>query len=257
MPVDIVKRYVPEAWQLQPFFRQFDELEGIPVINIHLWFDTKLTNVDHLCFSRSPLLSVYADMSTTCKEYFDTEKSMLELVFAPCSPIAGGKVNWIAKPDAEIVAATLVELERLFPTEIAADGSKAKLLKSAVVKVPRSVYAAIPGRNKYRPSQETPISNFVLAGDWTSQKFLGSMEGATLGGKLAAEVVAAHAKGLPTKGLKVVQQDVVAKALQHTPKPPPGVKGSGAVAFGAGAVLSKNDEDVLRLTDPEQLVALG
>jgi len=151
MPVDIVKRYVPEAWQLQPFFRQFDELEGIPVINIHLWFDTKLTNVDHLCFSRSPLLSVYADMSTTCKEYFDTEKSMLELVFAPCSPIAGGKVNWIAKPDAEIVAATLVELERLFPTEIAADGSKAKLLKSAVVKVPRSVYAAIP------PEQVPPV----------------------------------------------------------------------------------------------------
>ena len=46
------------------------------------------------------------------------------------------------------------------------------------MKTPRSVYAAIPGRNKYRPSQETPIPNFTLAGDWTSQKFLGSMEGA-------------------------------------------------------------------------------
>ena len=36
--------------------------------------------------------------------------------------------------------------------------------------------------------QRTPIPNFTLAGDWTSQKFLGSMEGAVLGGKLAAEV---------------------------------------------------------------------
>merc|ERR1711966_305550 len=88
MPVDIVKRMVPAKWQKMPYFRQFDELEGIPVINIHLWFDRKLKNVDHLCFSRSPLLSVYADMSTTCKEYYDEEKSMLELVFAPCSPIA-------------------------------------------------------------------------------------------------------------------------------------------------------------------------
>ena len=44
-----------------------DELEGIPVINLHMWFDKKLNNVDHLCFSRSPLLSVYADMSVTCK----------------------------------------------------------------------------------------------------------------------------------------------------------------------------------------------
>ena len=46
------------------------------------------------------------------------------------------------------------------------------------MRTPRSVYAAIPGRNKFRPSQRTPIPNFTLAGDWTSQKFLGSMEGA-------------------------------------------------------------------------------
>ena len=63
----------------------------------------------------------------------------------------------------------------------------AKLLKFAVVRTPRSVYAAIPGRNKFRPGQRTPIPNFTLAGDWTSQKFLGSMEGAVLAGKLAAE----------------------------------------------------------------------
>ena len=65
-----------------------------------------------------------------------------------------------------------------FPIQIAADGSKAKLLKASVVKTPRSVYAASPGRNKFRPQQRSPISNFFLAGDWTSQKFLGSMEGA-------------------------------------------------------------------------------
>jgi 15-cis-phytoene desaturase len=68
MPVDIMKRMLPKKWSTMPYFRQFDELEGIPVINLHLWFDRKLKNVDHLCFSRSPLLSVYADMSTTCKE---------------------------------------------------------------------------------------------------------------------------------------------------------------------------------------------
>eukprot|EP00441_Pelagodinium_beii_P000936 CAMPEP_0197696750 /NCGR_PEP_ID=MMETSP1338-20131121/117069_1 /TAXON_ID=43686 ORGANISM="Pelagodinium beii, Strain RCC1491" /NCGR_SAMPLE_ID=MMETSP1338 /ASSEMBLY_ACC=CAM_ASM_000754 /LENGTH=144 /DNA_ID=CAMNT_0043279919 /DNA_START=30 /DNA_END=461 /DNA_ORIENTATION=+ len=143
-----------------PFFQQFDNLEGIPVINLHLWFDRKLKNVDALCFSRSPLLSVYADMSTCCKEYEDAERSMLELVFAPCSSLAGSEVNWIAKTDDEIVEATMKELERLFPTDIGPhlpDG--AKLRKSKVVKVPRSVYAANPGRNKYRPSQETPIRN--------------------------------------------------------------------------------------------------
>ena len=160
MPVDIVKRMVPEKWQQMPYFRQFDELEGIPVINLHMWFDRKLKAVDHLCFSRSPLLSVYADMSVTCKEYADPDKSMLELVFAPCSPLAGGNTNWIGKSDEEIIDATMGELARLFPTEIANDEDwpatsaqgpqgRAKLLKYAVVKVPRSVYAAIPGKLRF------------------------------------------------------------------------------------------------------------
>ena len=209
MPVDPLKLLLPDPWAAMPFFAQMSELEGIPVINIHLWFDRKLSTPDHLTFSRSPLLSVYADMSTCCKEYADDKKSMLELVFAPCSPVAGSKINWIGKPDEEIIDATMKELERLFPLEILADGSKAKLLKSVVVKTPRSVYAATPGRNKFRPSQETPIGNFILAGDFTSQKFLGSMEGAVLSGKLAAEVCADKAAGNATKGLKPVQQSII------------------------------------------------
>jgi len=263
MPVDIVKRMTPVAWQKMPYFRQFDELEGIPVINLHMWFDRKLQSVDHLCFSRSPLLSVYADMSTTCKEYLSDTESMLELVFAPCSPLAGGNVNWIAKTDEEIIDATMGELARLFPTEIANDErwpstskqspqGQARLKKFAVVKVPRSVYAAIPGRNKYRPSQETPIENLVMAGDWTSQKFLGSMEGAILGGKLAAEVIVDKALGNPTKPVKDIQPNIVANAASYEPKPPPGVKGEGAIAFGGGYTLSDEGRQLLKEVDGAQ-----
>lgn len=256
MPVDIMRRFVPRAWSTMPYFKQLDELEGIPVINLHLWFDRKLKAVDHLCFSRSPLLSVYADMSVTCKEYYDPNKSMLELVFAPCSPLAGGDINWVSRSDEEIIAATMKELERLFPTEIAADGSKARLLKSAVVKVPRSVYAAVPGRNKYRPSQRTPIPNFTLAGDYTSQKFLGSMEGAVLGGKLAAEVIAERAAGLsPRQAEKEIRPEVHAAAAKALPKDPSGVKGEGAIAFGGGAVLGRKNRDLLQETDPTTLIS--
>jgi len=264
MPCDIMKRMTPMAWQKLPYFRQFDELEGIPVINLHMWFDKKLNTIDHLCFSRSPLLSVYADMSTTCKEYADDDASMVELVFAPCSPLAGGDVNWIAKTDEEIIDATMGELARLFPTEIANDErwpatskqspqGQARLKKYAVVKVPRSVYAAIPGRNKYRPSQESPVSNFVMAGDWTSQKFLGSMEGAILGGKLAAEVIVDLSTGKPTKPLKPIQADIAEKAAAYEPKPPAGVKGEGAIAFGGGAVLTDAGRAYLKEFDSVQL----
>lgn len=80
--------------------------------------------------------------------------------------------------------------------------------KYAVVRVPRSVYAALPGMGAHRPSQETPIPNFVLAGDWTRQRYLGSMEGAVLAGKLAAEVVALRAAGEPTPGVRAPAQPV-------------------------------------------------
>jgi len=60
LPVDVLKRVVPEEWSTMPYFKQLDELEGIPVMNLQLWFDRKFeSSLDGLAFSRSPLLSVY------------------------------------------------------------------------------------------------------------------------------------------------------------------------------------------------------
>ena len=179
MPVDPLKVMLPQPWRSRPEFEQLQGLEGVPVINVHLWFDRKLTEIDHLLFSRSPLLSVYADMSNTCKEYANPDRSMLELVLAPAK-------DWVSKSDQEIVAATMAELEKLFPDEIP---HRANLLKSHVVKTPRSVYKATPGRQACRPDQVTSIPNFYLTGDYTMQRYLASMEGAVLSGKLTAQAI--------------------------------------------------------------------
>ena len=181
MSVDPLKVMLPQQWREIDFFQKLDGLEGVEVINLHLWFDRKLTDIDQLLFSRSSLLSVYADMSNTCREYADPDKSMLELVLAPAK-------DWISKSDEEILAATMEELQKLFPQHFTGE-NQAKLLKSKVVKTPRSVYRAIPGRQAYRPTQKTPINNFYLAGSYTMQEFLGSMEGAVLSGKLAANEI--------------------------------------------------------------------
>jgi 15-cis-phytoene desaturase len=181
LPVDPLKPILPNAWKEMPFFQKLNGLEGVPVINVHIWFDRKLTDIDHLLFSRSPLLSVYADMSNTCREYANSERSMLELVLAPAA-------DWISKSDQEIVAATITELEKLFPQHFGGD-HPTKILKYHVVKTPRSVYKATPGRQQYRPSQQTPISNFYLTGDYTMQRYLASMEGAVLSGKLTAQAI--------------------------------------------------------------------
>lgn len=183
VPVHILKKLLPDPWKAQQYFKKLEKLDGVPVINIHIWFDRKLSTVDNLLFSRSPLLSVYADMSVACKEYADPDKSMLELVFAPAE-------GWIERSDEDIIAATMTELERLFPLEIKADQSLAKIRKYKVVKTPLSVYKSVAGCEAYRPLQRTPYSpNFYLAGDYTKQKYLASMEGAVFSGKLAAEAL--------------------------------------------------------------------
>ncbi|HEY9813534.1 MAG TPA: 15-cis-phytoene desaturase [Candidatus Sericytochromatia bacterium] len=181
MPVDPLKVMLPEPWKQMEYFQKLEGLEGVPVINVHLWFDRKLTQIDHLLFSRSPLLSVYADMSNACRGYANPDCSMLELVLAPAK-------DWISKSDQEIVDVTMAELEKLFPDHFGSE-QPAKLLKSHVVKTPRSVYKATPGRQQYRPDQKSPIANFFLTGDYTMQRYLASMEGAVLSGKLTAQAI--------------------------------------------------------------------
>ena len=199
MPVDAIKKLCPDPWRSIPYFSKMMGLKGVPVINIHVWFDRKLSTVDNLIFSRSKLLSVYADMSETCHGYSSNQKSMLEMVFAPAK-------GWIAKSDEQIFQATMVELARLFPEEIDVDQTLAKVEKYSLVKTPTSVYETLPGCEAMRPTQASPIQNFIMAGDFSKQKYLASMEGAILSGQLAAKVIAETVIQKPTTPQNTIQK---------------------------------------------------
>jgi 15-cis-phytoene desaturase len=186
MSVDALKIMMPDVWKTVPEFEKLQGLEGVPVINVQIWFDSKLPTIDQLLFSRSDILSVYADMSRTTKEYEDPDRSMLELVLAPAK-------DWIGRSDEDIIAATMTELAKLFPDHIP---HQVKIRKAKVKKTPRSVYTARPGCQALRPQQETSIANFFLSGSYTMQEFLGSMEGAVLSGKLTAQAIVRNAARL-------------------------------------------------------------
>jgi 15-cis-phytoene desaturase len=78
------------------------------------------------------------------------------------------------------------------------------------------------------------------------------MEGATLAGKLAAEVIASRALGNPDKPVKEIQQHIVDSAARFVPKDPVGIKGDGAIAFGGGYTVGNTEESLLRESDPAQ-----
>jgi uncharacterized protein with NAD-binding domain and iron-sulfur cluster len=47
----------------------------------------------------------------------------------------------------------------------------------------------LPGVDRWRPTQETPIPNLVLAGDWTATGLPATIEGAIHSGNRAADLV--------------------------------------------------------------------
>lgn len=71
----------------------------------------------------------------------------------------------------------------LFPS-----GKDLALLWSSVLKIGQSLYEEAPGLDPLRPNQKTDVPNFFLAGSYTAQDYIDSMEGATLSGPSTVSV---------------------------------------------------------------------
>lgn len=180
MPVHNLWKTLPDEMRTLEPFSGLRHLHGVPVMTVQLYFDRPVTGVNNLIFSSRSHMSVYAELGAICSDFKEmlNGRSMVELVIAPAA-------RWFKLSDEDLIANVMQEFTARHP-----EAAKAKLLKSTVVRIPQSVYKARPGMDKYRPSQSTPVPNFYLAGDYTRQDYLASMEGAVLSGKQAAARIA-------------------------------------------------------------------
>lgn len=184
MPVHNLRKIVPSQWREDPYFGNLKHLKGQPVITVQLFFDRQVTGVDHLLFSSNSDISVYADMVNVAPDYHRGGPSIVQFVVAPAEKL-------IKLDDEALIEHVLNDFRRLHP-----DAREAKLEKYTIVRIPNSVYQARPGVDKYRPDQATPIPNFFLAGDFTQQEFLASIEGAMRSAKRCVDRIdAAQAAG--------------------------------------------------------------
>lgn len=166
MPVHNLRKVLPDSLRAQPGFAGLSHLKGRPVITAQLYFDRMVTQVDNLMFSAGTHLSVYADMPRVAPDYRSGRGSIVEMVVAPADQL-------IRLDDEAVLLQVLSDFYRLHP-----QARDAKLLKYTFVRIPNSVYQALPGVDQYRPDQATSVPNFFLAGDFTQQEFLASIEGA-------------------------------------------------------------------------------
>ena len=175
MPVHNLRKRLDPAMRAMPLFDNLRHLKGQPVVTAVLYFDRMVTQVDNLMFSAGTRLSVYADLPRVSPDYHTGRGSIIELVVAPAGDLIG-------QPDDVVLAAVLSDFYRLHPA-----AREAQLLKQHIVRIPNSVYQARPGVDQYRPDQATPVPNFFLAGDYTRQEFMASIEGAIRSAKRAVE----------------------------------------------------------------------
>ena len=63
------------------------------------------------------------------------------------------------------------------------------LLRCRVVTEHAATFSAVPGVDRWRPAQASPLDNLFVAGDWTATGWPATMEGAVRSGYLAAEAL--------------------------------------------------------------------
>src|SRR5262249_8193941 len=84
----------------------------------------------------------------------------------------------------EIQKRIVTELAGLFPL-----AATASLVRARVVTEHAATFSAVPGVDQFRPTQESPIANLLLAGDWTATGWPATMGGAVRSGYRAAEAI--------------------------------------------------------------------
>ncbi len=193
-----IQRLLPQAWRSYSQFDDIYRLEAVPVATVQLRYDgwvTELgegegpaaarrdlgrpTGLDNLLYTADADFSCFADLALASPADYRREGqgSLLQCVLTPGDP-------WIPKKTEEIVTAVDAQVRDLFPS-----ARDLTLLWSNVVKLAQSLYREAPGMEPFRPQQRTPVSNFFLAGSYTRQDYIDSMEGATISGRLAAAAI--------------------------------------------------------------------
>jgi len=172
VPFDRLLDLLPETViESELIFANLRRLEVSPITSVHLWYDRPITQLPHvvlLCtlgqwlFNRGP---------SAPGEYY------LQVVVSAARQFRG-------LGHEEIQRQIIEELASLFP-----DARKAKLLRTRVVTEHSATFSVVPGVDRWRPTQGSPIRNLLLAGDWTNTGWPATMEGAVRSGYLAAEAL--------------------------------------------------------------------
>ncbi|EYU22998.1 hypothetical protein MIMGU_mgv1a003605mg [Erythranthe guttata] len=189
-----IKRLLPKNWRESQFFDNIYKLIGVPVVTVQLRYNGWVTEMkdlelsrksrgavglDNLLYAPDADFACFADLAITSPEdyYIEGQGSLIQCIITPGDP-------YMPLSNDEITTRISKQVLELCPS---AQGLE--IIRASVVKLGQSLYREGPGKDPFRPDQKTPVKNFFLAGSYTKQDFIDSMEGATLSGRHASAYI--------------------------------------------------------------------
>jgi squalene-associated FAD-dependent desaturase len=174
VPFDRLLKIIPLEMRDSELFANLRKLSVSPITSVHLWFDRHvmtepfLTSVDQTIqwvFNRNKLASTRGT------------GQYLQVVISASHALAQHSqqdiINLCRKEVADLIPAT----------------REAKTTRAVVVRENAATFSPVPGSDRWRPTERTPIKNLLLAGDWTRTGWPATMEGAVRSGYRAAEAI--------------------------------------------------------------------
>jgi zeta-carotene desaturase len=158
----------PELFAADSRFAGLDQLQSVPILGAHLWFDRPVLDVSHLALVDGPLQWLFRK---------DAQGRVVHGVISAAR-------DWLNVPREQCLKLFADQVNSMFPGP--------KLERGVIVIEKRATFSPLPGSDRLRPRQapvEGGIENLFLAGDYTRTGWPATMEGAVRSGYLAAEAV--------------------------------------------------------------------
>lgn len=166
---NIIQRSFPR----NEHFADLLELQTMPAVTVQIELTEPALPVDRTTFGPGTSLASFSEQSRTT---FRASSGRLSAILA-------APAHFIERSDQSIYDTVCEDAQKV---GIELEG---KVEDYRVVRLPSDFYSLQSGSEALRPEQRTVISGLVLAGDYTKQKYLATMEGAVVSGHAAVKAI--------------------------------------------------------------------
>ena len=170
VPHSKLVQLLPSPLKRHPSFSVIETIASSPIVSIHLWLDS-----DYMTDDFVGLIGRRVQWLFNRRRIQNTQGSGGHV-----SAVISAAYEFVGLTNEELIRLTIEDLRSVYPS------FPNEPVHAVVIREKRATFSCTPETEQLRPSQETPIPNLFLAGDWTNTGFPATIEGAIRSGERCA-----------------------------------------------------------------------